>query len=67
MELQLAYIILRGDIKEVFFSYGYNEEESTVLYSYAKDRIPNAFVSTCFKKHYHEIINERRHGKEFRV
>ena len=42
-----------------------NEEKSSVLYSVAKERIPNAFVSTCFKKHFREIIDERHQGEEF--
>ena len=48
IDLQLAYIILRGDEEEVFLSYRYNDEKSALLYSYAKDRIPNATISTCF-------------------
>ena len=46
LNLQLAYIILLGDIEESFFSYGYNDEKSKVLYSAVKDRIPNANIST---------------------
>ena len=64
MNLQLAYIILCGDIEEPFFSYGYNDEKSKVLYSAAKDRMPNATILTCFKKHFHEIMNERLHNEE---
>ena len=65
LTLRLTYIVLRGDLEESFFSYGVNEEKSTVLYSVSKKRIPNAFVSTCFKKHFREIIDERRHNEEF--
>ena len=64
LNLQLACIILRGDMDESFFSYGYNDEKSKVLNSAAKDRIPNPIISTCFKKHFHEIMNERRHNEE---
>ena len=53
------YIILRGYIEESFFSYGFNNEKSKVSYSAAKDRIPNAIISTCLKKHFHEIMNDR--------
>ena len=63
LKLQLAYIVLRGD-KESFFSYGVNEKKSSFLYPVAKERILNAFVSTCFKKHFHEVTEERRHGEE---
>ena len=30
-----------------------------------KDTIPNIIMSTCFKKHFHKILNERRHNEEF--
>ena len=56
---QLAYIVLRGDKEEVFFSYGFDSSKSKVLYSYSKNKIPDAFVSTAFKKH-SEIRNEKR-------
>ena len=48
LRLQLVYIILRGDKEESFFSY-----------SVPKEIIPNAIVSTCFKKHFNEIMDER--------
>ena len=51
-------------MEDSFFSYGYNDEKSKILYSAAKDRIPNAIISTCFNKHFHEIMNERRHNEE---
>ena len=57
LNLQLVYILLRGDIEESFFSYGYMD-------SAAKDRMPNAIISTCFKKHFHEIMSNRRHNEE---
>ena len=57
LNLQLVHIILRGDIEESFFSYGYMD-------STAKDRMPNAIISTCFKKHFHEIMSNRRHNEE---
>ena len=60
---QLAYIVLRGDAKEVSFSYGFVSAKAKVLYSVSKEMIPHTFVSTCFKKHFSEIMNER-HDKE---
>ena len=57
---QLAYIVLRGDKEEVFFSYGFDSAKSKVLYSYSKNKFPDAFVSTAFKKHYSEIRNEKK-------
>ena len=58
MTTKLAYIVLRGDEEEFFFSYGYDKQNSISLYSYAKERIPNAVTSMCFKKDYFEILNE---------
>ena len=55
---QIAYIVLRGDADEIFLSYGYNKTKSTVVYSFSKEQIPNAFVSVAFKKHFDEIVNE---------
>ena len=57
---QLAYIVLRGDEHEIFFSYGFDKSKSKVLYSYSKQQIPDAFISTIFKKHFNEIMNEKR-------
>ena len=57
---QLAYIVLRGDDQEIFFSYGFDKSKSKVLYSYSKQQIPDAFISTSFKKHFNEIVNEKR-------
>ena len=65
MTTKLAYIILKDDDEEVFLSYGYDEQNSKSLYSYAKERIPNAVTSTSFKKRYFYILNERRDKEEF--
>ena len=56
----LAYIVLRGDKDEIFFSYGYEKSKSKILYSYSKQQIPDAFLSTSFKKYFNEIMNEKR-------
>ena len=60
---QLAYIVLRGDEHEIFLSYGFDKSKSKVLFSYSKQQIPDAFISTSFKKHFNEIINEKRNEK----
>ena len=60
---QLAYIVLRGDEHEIFFSYGFDKSKSKVLYSYSKQQIPDAFISTSFKKHFNEIVNEKRNDE----
>ena len=51
---------MRGDDQEIFFSYGFDKSKSKVLFSYSKQQIPDAFISTSFKKHFNEIMNERR-------
>lgn len=56
---------MSGDSEEAFFSYGYNKEKSTLLYSFGEERILNVITSTAFKKHLNEILHERRTSKEF--
>ena len=63
--ISILYIILSGDSEEAFFSYGYNKEKSTLLYSFGEERILNVITSTAFKKHLNEILHERRTSKEF--
>ena len=60
LRLMLAYIVLRGDNDEVFFSYGFNKSKSSVLYSYSKQQIPDTFISTSFKKHFQDVVNEKK-------
>ena len=43
-----AFIVLRGDERELFLSYGFDTERSSVLYSSSKQKIPDAFISTSF-------------------
>ena len=57
---QLAFIVLRGDSDETFLSYGFDKIKSKLLYSFSKQQIPDAFVSVAFKKHFDEIMNEKR-------
>ena len=57
---QLAFIVLRGDSDETFLSYGFDKMKSKLLYSFSKQQIPDAFVSVAFKKHFDEIMNEKR-------
>ena len=42
---------MRGDLLEVFLSYGYNTEKSKVLYSSFKCKIPSSFSSMLFNQH----------------
>ena len=43
-----------------FFSYGYNEERSKVLYSSFKHPLPNIFQGTAFKKHAKIFVEEKQ-------
>ena len=46
----LGYLTVRVDDRECFFDYGYNKENSKVLYSTHKMKIPNSFSSTIFNR-----------------
>ena len=35
---QLAYIVLRGDEHEIFFSYGFDKNKSKILYSFRNNK-----------------------------
>ena len=41
-----GYVILRGDWDETFWTYGFDEEKSSVLYCYSKQPMPNLFKGT---------------------
>ena len=60
-----AFIVLTGDERELFLSYGFDSEKASVLYSSLKQKIPDAFTSTSFKTHYSEIMNERKEKEDF--
>ena len=59
LRCEVAFIVLRGDERELFLSYRFNTEKASVLYSSLKQKIPDTFISTSFKKHYSEIMNEK--------
>ena len=60
----LAYIVLRGDADEVSSSYSFTSKKSKALFCSAKDKIPSAFSSTAFKKHYEMFIDHHQKFKE---
>ena len=62
---KVALIVFRGDERELLLSYGLDAEKASVLYSSSKQKIPDAFISTSFKKHYSEIMNESRETEDF--
>ena len=50
LRCEVAFIVLRGDERELFLSYGFHTEKALVLHSSLKQKIPHAFISTSFKK-----------------
>ena len=47
----LGYLTIRGDSMEYFFDYGYSKDNSKVLHSHHKMKIPNSFLGTIFNQH----------------
>ena len=47
----LADIMVWGDSDKMFFSYGFDEESSKIMYSSFKHPLPNIFQGNAFKKH----------------
>ena len=48
IEYCVALITVKNDLDEQFFDYGYNKENSKLLYSIQKVKIPSSFKATCF-------------------
>ena len=61
----LGYIILRVDVSESFFSYGYDKEQSKVLYGTNRQPLLNIFQCTAFKKHVHYLTNQSQEDLNF--
>ena len=47
----LGYIIARGDMDEHFLDYGFSKENSKILHSLDKKRMPSSFSATFFNRH----------------
>ena len=45
----LTYIMIRGHFDEIFYSYGFDEEKSKILYSAHKLRLPNIIKEPLLK------------------
>ena len=50
LRCEVAFIVLRGDERELFLSYGFYTEKVLVLYSSSKQKTPHSFIRTSFKK-----------------
>ena len=62
LKKRLGNIILRGDLNENFFSFGFNKDMSKVLYCTQKQPLPNIFECTTFKKYSIFIKSKPRKG-----
>ena len=51
IEYCAALITIKNDPDEQFFDYGYNKENSKLLYSTKEVKIPSSFKATCFGVH----------------
>ena len=47
----LGYIVVMGDQEEHFLDYSYCKQNSKILYSYHRKRIPSSFSGTFFNRH----------------
>ena len=56
----MGNIILRGNLNETFFSYGFDKERLKVLYYTVKQPLPNTFQCTAFKKHIQYLLNQNQ-------
>ena len=47
----LAYIMIRNEEQETFFTYGFSAEHGSILYCYSRQSMPNVFKVTVFNTH----------------
>lgn len=48
----IGYLVVRGDDDKHFLNYGFREENSKILYSCNKCRIPNSLGGMLFNRHH---------------
>ena len=48
----LGYLMVRGDSDKCFLDYGYSKQNSKILHSYNRKRMPNPFSGTFFNRHH---------------
>ena len=64
LRCEVAFIVLGGDERELFLFYGFDTEKASAVFIF-EAKLPDAFISTSFKKQYSEIMNERREKEHF--
>ena len=62
---KLGYITLRGDANESFYRYGFNKQNSKVLFCTTKQTLPNIFQCTAFKKHSAFLMSQNQENLKF--
>ena len=62
---KLGYITLRGDANESFYRYGFNKQNSKVLFCTTKQTLPNIFQCTAFKKHSAFLMSQNQENSKF--
>ena len=58
----LAYIMLRKEEQETFFTYGFSAEYASILYCYSRQSMPNVFKGTAFNTHKLQNYAEAKAG-----
>ena len=51
LEYCLAYLTVRGSFHEQFFDYGYTKENSKILFSHHRMKMPTSFSTTIFNRY----------------
>ena len=57
---KMGYITLRGDANESFYSYGFDKQNSKVLFCTTKQPLPNIFQCPAFKKHSAFVMSQNQ-------
>ena len=58
----LAYIMIRNEEHETFFTYGFSAEHVSILFCYSRQCMPNVFKGTSFNTHKLQNIAEAKEG-----
>ena len=56
----LGYIMLRNEVEESFFTYGYSAEHASILWCYSKQPMSNIFRGAAFNSHKLESYAENK-------
>ena len=56
---------LRGDLNENFYSYGFDKQNSKVLFCTVRQPLPNIFQCTAFKKHLSFLMSQNQENLKF--